>query len=89
MKLSLSGKLFFGGAAVHVLGTVLERAANKLGKKRSSSYNETRAQYTPQNVIGHLTKEHVDRIQAYADSNGITWWNALEVFCRAWNEAGR
>lgn len=83
MKLSFAGKLFALGVGSYGLGTLVQRIASKKG----TAHRQTpKVIYTPQNVIGHLTSEQVDSIQAYADAHGIRWWNALEIFCQAWNE---
>lgn len=79
MKLSLSGKLFGIGAGAYVLGALLERLP------MSRNTKGPKAIYTPQNVIGYLTSEQVQSIQHYADTQGIRWWSALEIFCEAWN----
>lgn len=80
MKLSLSGKLLLGGIGAYVAGEAMERLAGKLRPNKAPA-----PRYTPQGVIGYLTDEQVHNIQAYAEEHGIRWWEALEIFCNAWN----
>jgi hypothetical protein len=87
MKLSTSGKLFFGGLALCALGEAMERIGQRAQERRRKNAQKFQSgPYTPESVILYLTDEQIDYILSYSQERGITFQQGLEHACAYWNE---